>query len=386
MSLSDVSRSAPLSRVLLRQDLLASLRENSPLLLFSFLFGLAPFFVAEFFSISVVPYTEIGLTYLGLLATEALVLFAAFALWYLYHTRVLKIRDFQTQAWQRIKNDFLRRERLLLALPIMAVWPITASAFSYLKSVMQLIQPFHLDAALYQWDHILHFGIDPWRLLQPLLGHTWITYAINLGYAMWFFVLQATLVLQSAAIGDRRRRLQFLLTMALAWALIGNLAATLMSSAGPCYFALVAGGPNPYAPLMAYLRDVADNLSVGAFGYELHIPFGAGALQGLLWESYVNGDYGMAMGISAAPSLHIASSWIIARLTWSMGRKAAICGSAFLAFIFVGSIHLGWHYAVDGYLAVAGAWALWRLVGWGLDRPAVRRLLWPDAAQPAVRG
>ena len=37
MSLSDVSQSAPQARVSLWNDLLASLRENSPLLLFSIL-------------------------------------------------------------------------------------------------------------------------------------------------------------------------------------------------------------------------------------------------------------------------------------------------------------------------------------------------------------
>ena len=30
------------------------------------------------------------------------------------------------------------------------------------------------------------------------------------------------------------------------------------------------------------------------------------------------------------------------------------------ALIFLGSIHLGWHYAVDGYLAFALAYAVWR--------------------------
>jgi hypothetical protein len=75
--------------------------------------------------------------------------------------------------------------------------------------------------------------------------------------------------------------------------------------------------------------------------------------------------------------MHIASSWVIARLAWDLGRRARICGCLFLAFIFVGSIHLGWHYAVDGYMAVAMAWALWRSVGWLLDRPAVQAFLWP---------
>jgi hypothetical protein len=103
----------------------------------------------------------------------------------------------------------------------------------------------------------------------------------------------------------------------------------------------------------------------------------------MLWQSQVNGDFGPAKGISAAPSMHVASTWIMWRLAWSMGRTARIFGSLFLGVIFFGSIHLGWHYALDGYLAIVGAWALWRLTGWLLDRPAVRRVLWPNGSAAA---
>lgn len=377
MSLSAVSLSTPDVRLPWRHELLASLRENSPLLAFTVLFGLTPVFLAQALSIHPGPYGSLFLVYLGFLATVGVAIFAAFALWYLYHARVRKVPNFQAVAWQRIRNDFLHRDRLLLGLPILALWPITVSAFSYLKSVMPLVQPFYLDPLLYQWDQRLHFGVDPWRLLQPLIGHASTTYLINYVYAMWFFVFQAVLVLQACAAGNRKQRMQYLLTTALAWSLIGNLAATLMSSAGPCYYGAIVGGPDPYAPLMSYLHGIADNMSWTVFGHELRMPFTALVMQDLLWIGHENRDFGVAQGISASPSMHVASTWIIWRLAWSMGRTAKILGSIFLAFIFVGSIHLGWHYAIDGYLAIIGAWALWRLTGWLLDRPAVQSFLWP---------
>jgi hypothetical protein len=380
MSLSAVSQSTPEARAALSYDLRASLRENSPLILISILFGLAPIIVARTYSVPADPYSKLWLAYLGFIVTAGLAVFAAFALWYLYRARVRTVPDFRAVAWQRLRADFLCRERLLLALPVLALWPITASAFSYLKSAIPLIQPFYLDTLLHEWDRALHFGVDPWRWLQPFLGFTWVTYAINFLYALWFFVLQAVLVMQSGATGDRRLRMQFLVTMVLTWALIGNVAATVMSSAGPCYYGLVVGGTDPYAPLTSYLREVAGNLSVSVFGQELRIPFTAVVLQDLLWQSQLDGDFGIAKGISAAPSMHVGSSWIIARVAWSMGRKARIFGGLFLFIIFIGSIHLGWHYAIDGYLAIAAAWALWRLTGWLLDRAVVNASLWPDQA------
>jgi hypothetical protein len=378
MSLSAVSESTPEARVSLRHELLGSLRENSPLILFTIIYALVPFVVARAFSIHAAPYDELWLGYAGFLGTAGVGIFAAFAIWYLHQARVRKVPGFQSIAWQRIRFDFLHRDRLILALPILLLWPITASAFSYIKSTISVIQPFYLDEALHQWDRALHFGIDPWRLLQPFVGYTWVTYVINVGYALWFFVFHAVLVLQACATANRKLRMQYLLTTALAWVLMGNLAATLMSSAGPCFYGYVAGGTDPYLPQMAYLRDVSANLSLGIFGYEIRLPFTALMLQDLLWQSRINGDFGIAMGISAAPSMHVASSWMICRLAWTMGRPARIFGSLFLLFVFVGSIHLGWHYAVDGYLGVAGAWILWRFTGWLLDRPVAQSWLWPD--------
>ena len=377
MSLSAVSQSTPDVRVLWWHELLASIRENSPLILFTVLYGLVPLVVSRSLAIPARPYGSLWVAYLGFYVSSGIAIFAAFALWYLYHARVRKVANFQAIAWRRIRDDFLQRERLLLLLPVLALWPVTASAFSYLKSAIPLLQPFYLDPVLDQWDRTLHFGVEPWRLLQPFIGYTWTTYLINFIYAMWFFVFQAVFVLQACAVADRKRRMQYLLTMALAWALIGNFAATLMSSAGPCYYGFIVDGPNPYLPLMEYLRGVAANLSLNIFGYELHLPFTALMMQDFLWQSQTGGDYGVAKGISAAPSMHLASTWIMWRLAWSMGRAARIFGSAFLICIFIGSIHLGWHYALDGYLAIAGAWALWRLTGWLLERPLVRALLWP---------
>ena len=54
----------------------------------------------------------------------------------------------------------------------------------------------------------------------------------------------------------------------------------------------------------------------------------------------------------------------------------AIALSAFAVLILLGSIHLGWHYALDGYVGAAGAALVWHLVG---------RLLGSQAAAPVVR-
>ena len=356
----------------------ASLRENSLLILFTYVYCLAPIFVSQALSIHPRPYVKIWVAYIGFFIPAVIGLFAAFALWYLYHARVRKLPNFQSVAWQRIRTDFLHPDRLMLGLPIIVLWPIIASAFSYLKAAIPVMQPFYLDPLLHDWDRALHFGIDPWRLLQPFVGHAWITYLLNLVYTLWFLAFQAVLILQICATGDRRFRMQYLLTQVLAWSLIGNLAATLMSSAGPCFYSLLIEGADPYGPLMTYLHEMPARLSFVVLGHDIQLPFGALLLQDLLWQGYTTGSSALGSGISAAPSMHLASTWLMWRLAWHVGGKARLFGSLFLAFIFVGSIHLGWHYALDGYLGIAFAWLLWRLTGWLLARPAIRAWLWPE--------
>jgi membrane-associated phospholipid phosphatase len=74
-----------------------------------------------------------------------------------------------------------------------------------------------------------------------------------------------------------------------------------------------------------------------------------------LWTIYNGEQFGPGSGISAMPSLHIATTmWMIIairvhapRWTWPM----ALLGT----LIFLLSISLGWHYAVDGIVGAAAA-------------------------------
>jgi hypothetical protein len=59
----------------------------------------------------------------------------------------------------------------------------------------------------------------------------------------------------------------------------------------------------------------------------------------------------------------------------------------FLVLMLLGSIHLGWHYAIDGYAGIAGAVAMWWACGRLVRTPALQRLLGGragPAAKPAI--
>jgi membrane-associated phospholipid phosphatase len=147
-------------------------------------------------------------------------------------------------------------------------------------------------------------------------------------------------------------RMQFLLSFVLSWALLGNVMAVLFSSAGPCYYGLLQGGPDPYAGLLQYLHQA-----------DREMPLLALRVQALLWQDYVQHTSISGLAISSMPSMHVASAVLLALLGWRLNRAAGIALTAFAVLILLGSVHLGWHYAVDGYAGALGAALLWHLVG-----------------------
>ncbi len=68
--------------------------------------------------------------------------------------------------------------------------------------------------------------------------------------------------------------------------------------------------------------------------------------QQLLWDGYTGKT--APIGISAFPSMHNASALLFALATARRSRALGIAFGIYCGIILVGSVHLGWHYAVDG--------------------------------------
>ncbi len=68
------------------------------------------------------------------------------------------------------------------------------------------------------------------------------------------------------------------------------------------------------------------------------------------------------------PSLHVAMVFLFALVGWRSGLVPGIVLTAYAVVIFIGSVHLGWHYAIDGYVGIAGTWLIWKFAGFVLGR------------------
>jgi len=243
-------------------------------------------------------------------------------------------------------------ERVLLGvLPVLAVMTVFMTAFTAYKNQITDIVPFYFDQELAALDEVLHFGRHPWEWLQPILGTPSATGFIELVYAAtWGLATFGMLYWQALRTG--RDRAQYLITFALCWIVIGSVLATLMSSAGPPYYEFVANADNPYVPLFEYLRGVSGGSGYSAITYQEY-----------LWAIYGKGVTASYTGISAMPSMHVSMATLVALAAWRMNRLLGWIAIIHLVLIQIGSVHLGWHYATDGYLAIVITVWIWRRCG-----------------------
>lgn len=255
------------------------------------------------------------------------------------------------------RTNWLTTERLFGGLLITFLLQGFFSIFTSMKSLIPVINPFVWDATLTAWDRSLHGGVDPWLLMQPVLGFPLVTTAINFLYQCWLPLLYGFLVWQGFSLRDRRLRMRFFLALFLVWVLLGNLMATVLSSAGPVYFGRVTGLEDVFLPLMDYLRSVHEVSPVWAL-----------ELQEALWGAYTLDQNQLGKGISAMPSIHVATAVLFALTAWSANRLAGVVFTAYAVVVMIGSVHLAWHYALDGYVAALLTYLLWRAAGWLLDR------------------
>lgn len=277
-------------------------------------------------------------------------------IWRLFYATFV-VKPANRIAW--MKEDVLdllrNRERLASGLVATTIVSFGLATYARGKSLIPLLHEFSWDSAFMQLDKSLHLGFQPFEILHSIFVSSqmvgFVAYNYSFWFALMFFVLYTTCFVRS----DSPARMQFLIAFVLTWAVGGNLVATIFSSAGPIYFERLGLGP-AFDPLVQVLQAKS--------GRALDAVF---VLQDQLWEMYKSPDSFSI--ISAFPSMHVATATLMAIIAFQFRRWAGILMSIFAALIMLGSVLLGWHYAIDGYAGALVAVLSWKVSGWLIRSP-----------------
>lgn len=256
--------------------------------------------------------------------------------------KYLRLRE--EQPIKRLLSDMSQgRDRIFGILLGFILIGLQGGALTWLKVMLPITQGFWADLPLAEADRIL-FGKDPWIISHDLFG--WITGPLDQVYVTWAPVKFATVIgviLAAATPKKSRATLAYFLTI------------------GTCclvQYALPSAGPVFYS-----------DLGLGDRFHEMPIEPWVASARDYLWADYLAGGGHPGGGISAMPSVHVAMTLWVALVVRTYFPRLQLLAWIYFAAILIGSVHLGWHYAVDGIASVAIALIAWAVAPILLVKP-----------------
>jgi hypothetical protein len=224
-------------------------------------------------------------------------------------------------------------------------------ALTWLKQMLPALIPYWADHALASLDRLI-LGTDAWRLVPA-----WLTRPFDIVYITW--VLAHTIALISIlCLRPSRAKTQAMLAYFLTVGMMGVCGQYLLSSAGPVFYDRIVGG-DTFGGLIARIHA--------------HAEF-TGMAEDFLWTSYSGHTGQIGNGISAMPSIHVATTTWIALTLSSLWRRLRVSAWGYWLAIFVGSFALGWHYFLDSAVGAIGALGCWALAARLLARETRKKL------------
>lgn len=239
------------------------------------------------------------------------------------------------------------RTRWWNCLPVLLFFLAGVTAFSNLKIQIPTVLPFYADTWFADLDEWIH-GAAPWELAHRLDNELWAHFIFSIYEVLWFAQWFGTILLVGMW-SNPIARIRYLWAVALTMSIVGTLLALLLSSVGPIYYDHFIGGDR-FGGLKVALSSLESSVVVREYA-------------DYLLMLYTTGNTGLGGGISAMPSLHVALVVLNAFFLSSLNRWAGAVGWIFAALILYGSVYTGWHYAVDGYVAIAVVSVIWWATG-----------------------
>ncbi len=334
------------------------------------------------FNVAVLGSGQVDLAEFGELV--GLYLGGSFALWFvmgLFACLVMLIINLKKngldQSAQSLITDHLKA-RWISDQMLSLVWPpilfaLLMASYNAFKQMILVKFPFRYDALFTQADQMLFLGHEPWRVVHQFLPGIETAHVIDLLYHGWYAPMSLGVIICAwMPFSTYRLRTQYLLTYLGVWIGMGCFVAAAFPAAGPVFVPLLVDQHSSFAELTNSLKAM-----------QPMIEFRALSLQQMLLESYGSNKLAVGAGISALPSVHNGLAILFSLAVFKLNKVAGYVMAAYAFMIWLGSIYLGWHYAIDGIVSLILIIPLWHYSGKVADR--LELVTGPLLTQPNLR-
>ena len=219
---------------------------------------------------------------------------------------------------------------------------VTLMFFANLKQIIPIVNPRLYDLQMWRIDKVVHFGVSPVVFLVDILRINRIIYFLDLIYITFIpmnIIIPVIFIIQTKSEIIRK---QFLAVFCISW-VVGGISYFLFPAMGPCYF----------KPEFFQFLDMPIAKNLQQILLEEYVKFRQSAGQHIASNYY---------GIAAMPSLHLAKTFIFMLFSRRLNRYLFIFFCVYLVLMFIGSVALGWHYAIDGYIGIAMAYIIYIII------------------------
>lgn len=244
---------------------------------------------------------------------------------------------------------------------------VFGTLFSLSKRSIPLFNDYGWDLDLIALDRAIHGGNDAWLLIQPVFGVPIITWILGISYHVWVLLIYLGSFYFIFFEKDSGLRSRYIVSYMACWTLIGLVIAAIFASVGPCFAGPILGIDH-FLPQMEYLHSVDAQ-------YHLQVL----DVQDKLLTWHRDETAALGAGIAAMPSMHVSQAFLFFLAMRHKPRWIAGVFGIFTVLILIGSVHLAYHYAVDGYVAIALTGIIWIATG------AVFRLISKTSGVATVR-
>lgn len=278
------------------------------------------------------------------------------------------------KAWRHtMLSDYLTFQNLYGLLHVLIALKLVLLIYCNIKQAIPRINPHITDDMLLRMDIVLHLGINPMRALVSALGHPTVSMLIDKLYVVWYLVKIPTLVL-FIVVPNRKLSERFFGAYFLLW-MLGGFSALLAPSLGPVYL--------HHEWFDGVAKPIATSLQGTLISHYLQVIDNPERYRVYIYE-----------GVAAFPSLHVGVVVLFALFLARVHPALGILMGIYAVIVQIGSVFLGWHYAIDGYFAALLAFILYRafmndwataLVSFlkrGVTRVRLRKGRGPQALRP----